>query len=313
MTPLTAESLRGVWGTVLLPLDADDRIDGDRLADEVERLAGSDLDGVYAHGTAGEFHTLDEDEFDRVSQTVAIACDRAGKPFQIGASHPVPRVTLERIARTRELRPGAFQVVLPDWVPPAERECAAFLRRVAEVADPIPLVLYNPPHAKTRLDPAQLDRLTEAEAALVGLKLVDGDPAWYDAMRPVFARCAVFVPGHRLATGLGRGAHGSYSNMAALSPDGAARWYATMRTDPAAADDLERRIGELFERHIRPLIDQGFSNPALDKFLAKIGDWCDIGLRVRWPYASIPPDAVDTARADARDLVPELLDPTGWR
>jgi dihydrodipicolinate synthase/N-acetylneuraminate lyase len=307
MTPLTASTLRGVWGTVLLPLDGGDGIDGERLAAEIELLAASDLDGVYAHGTAGEFHTLDEAEFDRISRLLAAACDRADRPFQIGASHPIGQVTLGRIARTRELAPGAFQVVLPDWEALSDRECEAFLRRVATVADPVPLVLYNPPHAKTRVGPDLLVRLLDAVPALIGIKVAGGDDAWYDAMRPALERSAVFVPGHHLASGLARGAHGSYSNVAALSPAGAARWYASTRTDPAAAADLERRIGELFTRHIAPWQRRGYANPALDKFLAKIGGWCDVGLRVRWPYASIPPDAVAPARQAAHDLVPELL------
>lgn len=307
MRPLTAAGLHGVWGTVLLPLDADDGIGWDRLAHEIELLAASDLDGVYAHGTAGEFHTLDEAEFDRVSCLVAAACSRAGKPFQIGTSHPVPQITLKRIARTRDLGPGAYQVVLPDWVPPSYPECAAFLSRVAEEAAPVPLVLYNPPHAKTRLGPRQLVRLVDAVPALIGIKVVDGDPDWYAAMAPALERCAVFVPGHRMASGLARGARGSYSNIAALSPFGAAEWYATTRADPAAGADLERRIGELFASHVVPLQRRGFSNPALDKFLASIGGWCDVGLGVRWPYASIPSDAVPPARQAAHDLVPELV------
>jgi dihydrodipicolinate synthase/N-acetylneuraminate lyase len=308
VTPLSRSTLCGVWGTVLLPLDAHDRIEWDQLADEIGLLAGSDLDGVYAHGTAGEFHTLDETEFDRINGMLAAACEPVGKPFQIGASHPVPQVTLERIARSKALAPGAFQVILPDWVPPAERECEAFVRRLAAVADPVPLVLYNPPHAKTVLGPAELTRLLAEVPTLVGLKIADGDDAWYDAMRPVLDLAPVFVPGHRMATGLARGAKGSYSNVTAISPAGAARWLATVEADPAAAADLESRVADLFERHVEPLRRQGYGNPALDKFLVRIGDWCDVGLHVRWPYASIPPDVVAPTRRTARELVPELFE-----
>jgi dihydrodipicolinate synthase/N-acetylneuraminate lyase len=308
MRPLSAATLHGVWGTVLLPLEADGSIGWERLKHEIELLVASDLDGVYAHGTAGEFHTLDEADFERVSRLLAVACTRARRPFQIGASHPVPQVTLERIVRTRDLAPGAFQVVLPDWVAPSEQECVAFLSRVAETAAPVPLVLYNPPHAKTVLGPRQLARLVDAVPSVIGIKVVDGDIDWYNAMAHVLERCAVFIPGHRMATGLARGASGSYSNVAALSPPGAAHWYATTRADPDAGADLERRIGELFAHHVVPLQRRGFCNPALDKFLATIGDWCGVGLRVRWPYASVPPDAVEPARQAARDLVPELIE-----
>jgi dihydrodipicolinate synthase/N-acetylneuraminate lyase len=148
----------------------------------------------------------------------------------------------------------------------------------------------------------------DAVPGLIGIKVAGGDDAWYEAMRPVLERCAVFVPGHHLASGLARGAQGSYSNVAALSPDGAAWWYATAKAHPPAALDIERRVGELFSVHVEPLLRRGFGNPALDKFLAKIGDWCDVGLRVRWPYSSIPRDAVAPARRTARELVPELVE-----
>ncbi|MDN5854421.1 MAG: dihydrodipicolinate synthase family protein [Actinomycetia bacterium] len=307
MTPLTADSLSGVWGSVLLPVGSDDAIDWDRLEAEVDVLAASPLDGVYAHGTAGEFHTLSEDEYDRVSALLAAVCSRTGKAFQIGASHPVGQVTLGRIGRTRDLAPGAYQVVLPDWLALTDDECVAFVRRVGEVADPVPIVLYNPPHAKTSATPALLMRLLDEIPSLIGLKVADGDAGWYASMRDVLERCAVFVPGHHLATGLANGAGGSYSNIAALSPVGAARWYALMRTDPAAALDIEERIAELFARHVEPLQRTGLSNPALDKFLAAVGGWADVGLRVRWPYDPAPQDVVAPARRDARTLLPELF------
>ena len=307
MTPLTAESLRGVWGSVLLPIASDDAIDWARLDEEIQILVSSDLDGLYAHGTAGEFHALTEAEFDRVSEMLAVACTSAGKAFQIGASHPVARVTLDRIARTRELTPGAYQVVLPDWLPLTDDECEAYLRGVADAAGAIPLVLYNPPHAKTHASAALLGRLLDAVPSLIGIKVAGGDDAWYASMRDVMERCAVFVPGHQLATGTRHGARGSYSNIAAMSPAGATRWYALMRTDASAAIDIEHRVADLFARHIGPLQRAGLSNPALDKFLAAVGGWADVGLRVRWPYDSAPEAAVTPAREDARALLPELF------
>ncbi len=51
-----------MWATLLLPLNADDSIDFTRLESQAEVLGGSQLDGLYAHGTAGEFQTLTEDE-----------------------------------------------------------------------------------------------------------------------------------------------------------------------------------------------------------------------------------------------------------
>lgn len=282
-----------MWATLLLPLNADDSIDFGRLESQLATLAGSQVDGLYAHGTAGEFQTLTEDEFDRINSLLA----GAGKPFQIGASHPSAQVQLSRVERAATLAPGAIQAVVPDWLPLNERELLEFFRRVAGAAGDVPLVLYNPPHAKTQVGPRQLAGLAAAVPTLIGLKTAGGDKAWFD--EALQSGLALFVPGHFLASMSLLGAHGSYSNVAALSPDGAVR----------TADDLdvERRIGEFFEAHVAPLQKAGLSNPALDKFLAAVGDWADVGTRARWPMQSATPEQVEAARPVARRLLPELF------
>ncbi|MEV4265409.1 dihydrodipicolinate synthase family protein [Kribbella sp. NPDC049584] len=297
MRPLTADSLRGVWATLLLPLNADDSIDFARLESQVAVLASSEVDGLYAHGTAGEFQTLTEDEFDRINSVLAAA----GKPFQLGASHPSAQVQLSRVERAAKLAPGAIQVIVPDWLPLNARELLTFLQRVADVAGDVPLVLYNPPHAKTAVAPRQLCELAEAVPSLIGLKTAGGDKAWFDESTK--SGLAIFVPGHFLASMSLLGAQGSYSNVAALSPTGAVRTGHDL--------DVERRIAEFFAEHVSPLQKIGLSNPALDKFLAAVGDWADVGTRVRWPMQSATADQVEAAKPTARRLLPELF-PDCW-
>ena len=306
-TGLDRATLRGVWGTVLLPLDPDGHIDVRRLRAELDVLTAAGLDGIYAHGTAGEFHELAEDEYDLVSTVVAEHAAAAGVPFQLGAGHMSARLSLDRIRRAARLRPGAIQVILPDWAPLSPEEVVTALAGLAAAAGDIPLVLYNPPHAKTQLGPAALLGLADAVPQLIGIKVAGGDPDWYRAMRPVTARLAVFVAGHTLATGLAPGAAGSYSNVACLSPAGAVAWYATMRSDPARAAATERRLLRFFDQHITPLQQRGYSNGALDKTLAHIGGWADIGTQVRWPYQSVPEPEAAALRPLARAAVPELL------
>jgi len=302
---LTRKSLSGTWGTILLPLRPDDAIDFARLADELDRLAAVGLDGVYAHGTAGEFHAITDQEYQQVNELLAERC--AGLSYQIGASHMSATTCLRRVELAREFRPGAIQVILPDWAPPSPTEVVTFLDRVAEVADPVPLVLYNPPHAKTRLTPADFGVLAARVQALVGVKVAGGDAGWYREMRNEAADLPLFVAGHTLATGMELGAAGSYSNIAAFSPSGAMAWQHLMRTDPVAARDVERRIGRFFAEHVQPLASEGYANPALDKFLAHVGGWADIGTRVRWPYRSVEQEHAERLRPIARTALPELF------
>ena len=100
MTPL-----RGTWGTALLPIRADESIDFSALEAELDVLLEVGLAGVYTCGTAGEFHTLDEAEFDELSELVANKAKRAHAAFQIGASHMSGQISLSRIRRARALAP----------------------------------------------------------------------------------------------------------------------------------------------------------------------------------------------------------------
>ncbi|HRA54369.1 MAG TPA: dihydrodipicolinate synthase family protein [Thermoflexales bacterium] len=307
MKPLTSQNIRGTWGTVLLPINADDSIDYARLGEEIDILIAAGVAGLYTNGTAGEFHTQTEDEFDRIQALFAERCERAGMPFQIGASHMSPQLSLNRVRRSVALRPGAFQVILPDWVTAGHDEAVSFLSRIAEAADGIGLVLYNPPHAKRVLDMAAIGALKRAVPALVGAKVLDGNPSWYGALRAHTTDLSIFVPGHHLASGFLQGASGSYSNVACLSPAGSVRWWKLMQTDIAAAQDIERRLIDFFASHIAPIGQAGYSNPALDKLLAEIGGWADVGLRLRWPSKYLAQAEADRLKPIARAMVPEMF------
>jgi dihydrodipicolinate synthase/N-acetylneuraminate lyase len=306
--PLIAAELRGVWATALLPIRPDESIDVDRLAAALDHVLAAGVHGVYTNGTAGEFHTLTEAEYDRLHTLVAERCTAAGMAFQLGASHPSGQLSLQRIARAAGLRPGAIQVVLPDWLPLGPDEVLAAVERMAAVADGVPLVLYNPPYAKTQVAPELFGKLADEVPALVGVKVPGGDDAWYARMADaVGGRLAVFVAGHTLASGYARGAAGAYSNVACLSPAGAARWYAQITSDLPAAQAFEERLRGFLDAHIGPLARAGYCDPALDKTLAAVGGWAATGTRVRWPHRSVPEDAIPSLRAAAEAAVPELF------
>lgn len=308
MRPLKADDIHGTWGTLLLPINSDDTIDFQRLEDQLEYLLESGVDGVYTNGTAGEFYAQTEDEFDRISFLVAERCERAQIPFQIGVSHTSAQTSLTRLKRAVQFKPGAVQIILPDWYPLTDSEVVGFLQRMGEAAQGIGLVLYNPPHAKRVLSPPTYGSLRRAVPNLVGIKVMDGDASWYAAMREHASPLSIFVPGHHLADGIRQGAAGSYSVVACMQPAGAKRWFELMKTDIEAALEIEGRIRQFFAAHVTPLrTEQGFPNMALDKLMAAIGGWADVGTRLRWPYRSVPESEVEKLRTIARTALPELF------
>lgn len=308
MKPLAAGDIRGTWAAVLAAWDADDALSTARIAAQIDTLIAAGVDGIYCNGTAGEFHVQTEDEFDAIAGLLADRCTAAGMPFQVGASHPTPQVSLARVRRAAALAPGAIQVILPDWLPVSDDEAADFLAGAAAAAGGIGLVLYNPPHAKRVLSPAAVGRLAGRVPALVGLKTGAGDEDWYRAAATHLAAISVFVPGHHLATGIARGADGSYSNVACLNPAAARRWHEQARADPPAARALEARLQDFMAEHISPFItEQGYCTAACDRLLAMIGNWADVGDRMRWPYRAIPAAEADRLRPVARDILPEFF------
>jgi 4-hydroxy-tetrahydrodipicolinate synthase len=308
MRPLSADQIRGVWATLLLPILANGDLDYLRFQDQLTHLAHSGVDGVYTNGTAGEFHNQTESEFDRISQLTAETCERHSLPFQLGCSHMSPIISLERLQRVVSLKPSAIQVILPDWTRLTFAEMCSYMEKMAAAAAPIGLVLYNPPHAKQVLTPKQWQELLATGMPVVGCKVAGGDALWYEEMQPVLERMAVFVPGHRLATGIFQGAHGSYSNVACLNPRAAVDWYQLMQKDIQKAIAVEKRVQGFFEEAILPFITiHGYSNTAVDKLLAAVGAWTAIGTQVRWPYHSIPENVVTSVRDLGAKWIPEFI------
>lgn len=305
---LTAKTLMGNWGTLLLPVNQDNSIDYLRLEEEISLLIKAKVDGIYSNGTSGEFYNQTENEFDKINYLLAEKCHLHKTPFQIGVSHPSPVISIERLKRSAAMHPDAFQLILPDWVVVNKKERFIFLEKMAEASKGIPLVLYNPPHAKLVLHPSDFAELSSLFPQLIGLKVAPAGDDWYAKMRDYASGLAVFVPGHWLATGFKeRVASGAYSNVACLSPKGAQWWWQLMQNDLEASLEIEERIHQFFSTCIEPFARMGYSNPALDKFLAAVGDWAPIGTRLRWPYDWIPEGEISTAKKIARQILPEFF------
>lgn len=308
MIPLTSDQIYGNWSTILLPINNDESIDYTKLSNEIDILISMKVNGIYSNGTAGEFYNQTEEEFDRISELLAEKCNTANMPFQIGCNHMSPKLSLERLMRIKALKPGAIQVILPDWFPPTMDEIISFLVTMSEAAGPIGLVLYNPPHSKKKLTPEDFYEIKKAGISLAGCKVAAGDENWYATMKRLVPELSLFVSGNRLATGISLGAKGSYSNVACLHPKVAQEWYELMLTDLPQALKLETRIQFFITNYIVPFItEQKYADPAIDKFLGAIVGWADVGTRMRWPYKWIRPEEVKRVRVICKELLPEFF------
>ncbi|WP_265519135.1 dihydrodipicolinate synthase family protein [Nitratireductor luteus] len=299
---------RGIWAAVLLPVSAQGEIDWGALAEEISILCEGPVDGLYTNGTAGEFHSQTEAEYERLTALMAEIAGKAGKPFQIGVNHTNARIARARLSGLGPLRPTGAQIILPDWWPPGDAEVARFIDGMHAAAGDVPLILYNPPHAKKRLTLAQIAGLRALAPGLIGAKLPGGDAQWHAERRRLLPEFSVFVPGHTVATARPLGADGSYSNMACLSPFGAAMHWRMIESDPAAAGDLERRANLFLRDHVLPFrASHGLSDAALDKLMAAAGGWGPVSSRLLWPYTYASQEDVQRLATASRKLMPEYF------
>lgn len=299
------DTIRGNWATLLLPINEDESINYELFEKEIDALIAAGVNGIYSNGTAGEFFTLTQQEFEITTGIFAAKCMASGVPFQIGASYFSGQIMLERISFAKRFHPKAIQVVLPEWFPVTNEEAIRYLKEAAKAAGDIPLVLYNPPHAKRNLKPGDFLQILDQVPQIKSIKVADGNDEWYESMKEVLERAAVFVPGHHLATGVARGAKGAYSNVAELSPQRAQKWYDLMLTDMEKALEVERDLQKFMGMYIDPLITKDkHPNFAVDKYMAVLGGWCKITSKIRFPYTSVPTDHLEEHRKAFREMVP---------
>lgn len=308
MIPLKAHEIYGNWATLLLPLNDDEIINYKQLEAQIDVMIAYGVNGIYSNGTTGEFYNQTEEEFDHIHTILSSKCNAVSMPFQIGCSHMSPKISLERIRRSKKFQPSAIQIILPDWFSPSRSEIIDFLNVMSEAAAPVGLILYNPPHAKRKLLPRDFAEILDADVDLLGCKVAGGDERWYEEMKNLKRPFSVFIPGHHLATGISRGAHGAYSNVACLNPGFAQAWYDDIALGGENVFELQYRIQRFMDECIVPYIrDRGYANQAVDKFMAAVGGWTEISTRLRWPYRSIPENDILPVREKCATLLPEVF------
>ena len=81
-----------------------------------------------------------------------------------------------------------------------------------------------------------------------------------------------------------------------------------MADDLDGALDIEIRLRDFLDTHIAPFARTGgYSNAALDKLLAAIGGWADVGTRLRQPYRWIDSSVVPDLQRAAAKAIPEIM------
>ena len=138
--PDVIAALPGISGILVTPFDAEDRIAPERLRPVIDRAVGAGVHILTANGNTGEFYGLTTAEAERMVH--AVVEQVAGRvPVIAGVGRGIhDAVALARASR----RAGASALMVhqpPDpFVSP--RGVVAYVRRIAEAGEGLPVVLY---------------------------------------------------------------------------------------------------------------------------------------------------------------------------
>lgn len=306
-TPLTRQTLRGVWPALILPWTDEDRLDETRFAAEIRAYASTSVLGVYTGGTTGEFYAQDDATFQRVAEITCAEGHAIGLPVQIGCSALSTRTACLRIRTAVAAGADGVQVAIPFWLELTDVEITDFVRAAADAAQGHAVILYQTLRAKRKLSPQLLGKLASEVPSLVGVKDTGLSIADLQACVRAAPDLAIFGAEHDLVEKLSAGGRGTYSSITGLNARRVVELYELAAAGRAAeAMPLQDAIHRYTFELLVPMVREGLWDSAVDR-VQRMAGGVNVGLRCQGPYRSATPQHVERLLAWCRQNTPELL------
>ena len=162
--------MQGISAPQLTPFKPDGSVDYDRYAALSARLAQAGIDGIFVCGTTGEFVNLTMEE-----RKALLPAARAGAGGAVRLMYNVTalnRTELRQYIDWAKAQGADCLSVTPPYYHGYDADAlAAYFRTVAEMAEGMPVYLYNiPGMVKNAITPPVLRRVCESCANVRGLK-----------------------------------------------------------------------------------------------------------------------------------------------
>ncbi|MBI4890020.1 MAG: dihydrodipicolinate synthase family protein [Acidobacteria bacterium] len=250
-----SEPLRGIFTPMLVPLDANGRINEAELRRFINWLIEKGVHGLYPNGSTGEFTRLTEDER-RVIARITCEEARGRVPVLAGAAEANVKETIAACELYHTYGARAVAIVSPIYYRLSPESVYTYFREIA-LNSPIDVTLYNIPLFASPIDLNTIRRLSEL-AKIVGIKDSSGDVAF---MMRMIAAIRPNRPDFTFMTGwdcvlipmLLAGANGGTNAASNVVPELMRKLYDLFQA--RQLDDamkLQHRILELFDLMLNP-------------------------------------------------------------
>jgi 4-hydroxy-2-oxoglutarate aldolase len=243
--------LRGIFGPVVTPFDANGDVDAPAFAANIRAHLAAGLHGIVVAGSTGEAALLDEAERMRLVEVARTEMD-AGRPLIIGTGGESTRGVIARNRAVAERGADAVLVVAPHYYTGAMTNDALreHYTRIAD-ASPVPVLIYTiPKYMHFAVPPELVGELAKHEN-IVGMKDSSGDADLFarylesksDTFRVLTGSAGLLKEALRM------GADGAVLAAALFAPAIALEVFAAVRDgNVARSDEAQARLAPLDAR-----------------------------------------------------------------
>jgi 4-hydroxy-tetrahydrodipicolinate synthase len=305
------EKLKGIWAGVPVAWKDDDTFDEKTYRNDVARCCEVGIPGIYTGGTTGEFYAQEIEEFMAITDATIAECRNAHVPVMIGCTSTCTRLVIRKAKYAAEKGADAIQVALPFWLEVPDRCVAGFFKEVADAIPGIPISIYNAgARMKKTLTPELLLEIHEKVPSVMHIKGVGDTPEMRrnvcSAINPYYR---IFVGEHLLAE-LGKlGAIGSCSSFVYQNPRILLHMQALLyKKKWDELDVLCNKIGFICKEGLKPIIEAGCEDSAIDRLLGRSAGFLKTSLRCRGPYPYCSEQDLQQFRKWLQSNAPEFLE-----
>jgi 4-hydroxy-tetrahydrodipicolinate synthase len=168
---LTRQNLHGIWAAIHTPFHDDGRIDFDTLRENIRRLHGAGVHGIYTTDSDAEFYAIELDEFRQLAGVFAAECVRLNFPSMMGVTWINTEGVAQRLKVAAERGIMGAHVGFPFWMPLNEPSRLQYWRDVSDaVPDRFALIHYNTARQQHVLAGADYRALQEIFPKVAGAK-----------------------------------------------------------------------------------------------------------------------------------------------
>lgn len=167
--------LRGIYVPILTPMDENEKVDIEKLKNQVNFMIDRGVHGILAHGSNSEFYMFDDEEYEMITKVIVDEVKgRVPVIMGVGAIRTSKCVKLAKMGK----RVGVDGIALlqPMFLKPTEDELFLHYKTVAEaIGEEMPLLIYNNPRIGYTLSGDLVEKLAREVKNIVGIKDSSGD------------------------------------------------------------------------------------------------------------------------------------------